>query len=55
VHLAQFVFFGTEVMRQNTASTLDAKKMQEIKHIILGKYKDAHKIRVPFGTNAEKQ
>ena len=35
VHLAQFVFFGADVMRQNTAATLDVAKMREIKNIII--------------------
>ena len=38
VHLAQFVFFGADMMRENTAATLDMTKMREIKNIILGKY-----------------
>jgi hypothetical protein len=38
VYLAQFVFFGADVMRENTAATLDVTKMLEIKNIILGKY-----------------
>ena len=33
-----FVFFGADVMRQNTAATLDVTKMREIKNIILGIY-----------------
>ena len=35
VHLAQYVLFGTESMRTNTAASLDEKKM---KNIILGNY-----------------
>ena len=35
VHLAQYVFFGTDEMRRNTAATLDTK---DIKHILVGKY-----------------
>ena len=35
VHLAQFVYFRADVMRQNTAATLDVSKMREIKNIIL--------------------
>ena len=31
-------FFGADVMRQNTAATLDVTKMREIKNIILGIY-----------------
>ena len=38
VHLAQYVFFGTESMRTNTAASLDEKKMKEIKNIIFGNY-----------------
>ena len=38
VHLAQFVYFGADTMRQSTAATLDVAKMREIKDIILGKY-----------------
>ena len=38
VHLAQFHFFGTEVMQRCIAGTLDQKKMSLIKEAILSKY-----------------
>ena len=57
IHLAQYVFFGADLMRRSTAATLDAEKMRQIRDIIVAKYaiKRAYKTKTPCGTNAAKQ